>query len=343
MAIYRGAGGAGDAVGDAASEVLLALAAKDAAIAAQAAAETARDAAQLAETNAETAETNAETAETNAETAETNAETAATNAASSASAASTSATNASNSASAASTSATNASNSASAASTSATNASNSATAASTSASNASTSASNASTAQAAAEAARDSALSAYDNFDDRYLGAKSTDPTLDNDGNALLTGALYYNTTSNVMKVYTGSAWVAAYVSATGVLLIANNLSDLANTGTARTNLGLAIGTDVQAYDADLATIAGLTPTNNYAIIGNGTSWTSSALPSGLPSQTSNTGKFLKTDGSAASWEFLPTVLPILNRSGASVSVSVGNGVLPILNRSGSTVNVAVN
>ncbi len=62
MAIYRGPGGSGDATQDAASEVLLALAAKDAAIAAQVAAET-------AQTNAETAETNAETAETNAEAA----------------------------------------------------------------------------------------------------------------------------------------------------------------------------------------------------------------------------------------------------------------------------------
>ena len=52
MAIYRGAGGSGDATQDAASEVLLALQAKEAAIAAQAAAET-------AETNAETAATNA--------------------------------------------------------------------------------------------------------------------------------------------------------------------------------------------------------------------------------------------------------------------------------------------
>jgi len=76
LAIYRGAGGAGDAVGDASSEVLLALQARDAALAAQAAAEAAQVAAELAETNAETAETNAETAETNAETAETNAETA---------------------------------------------------------------------------------------------------------------------------------------------------------------------------------------------------------------------------------------------------------------------------
>jgi hypothetical protein len=74
LAIYRGPGGPGDAVNDAASEVLLALQAKDAAVAAQVAAEAAQAAAELAETNAETAETNAETAETNAETAETNAE-----------------------------------------------------------------------------------------------------------------------------------------------------------------------------------------------------------------------------------------------------------------------------
>ena len=266
MAIYRGAGGAGDAVGDATSEVLLALQAKDAAIAAQVAAETARDAAQLAETNAETAETNAETAETNAETAETNAETAATNAASSASAASTSATNASNSASSASTSATNASNSASAASTSASNAS-------TSASNAATSATNAANAQTAAETARDQTLTAYDNFDDRYLGAKTSDPSVDNDGNALVGGALYFNSVAGSMKVYTGSAWVDAYSSGTTFLAKANNLSDLTNTATARTNLGLAIGTNVQAYDAQLADVAGLTPTDNGVIVGNGTNF----------------------------------------------------------------------
>jgi hypothetical protein len=113
---------------------------------------------------------------------------------------------ATSSASAASTSATNAASSASAASTSASNASSSA-------SSASTSASNASAAQTAAESARDATLLAYDNFDDRYLGAKASDPTLDNDGNALLAGSLYFNSVSQVMKLYTGSAWVAAYVS----------------------------------------------------------------------------------------------------------------------------------
>lgn len=69
-------------------------------------------------------------------------------------------------------------------------------------------------AQAAAEAALANTLAAYDSFDDRYLGPKAGDPALDNDGNALVTGAIYYNTSGGGMKVYTGpgTGWVAAYV-----------------------------------------------------------------------------------------------------------------------------------
>ena len=110
--------------------------------------------------------------------------------------------------------------------------------ASTNASNAATSASAAQTAQSAAEAARDATLAAYDSFDDRYLGAKSSNPTVDNDGNALVAGALYYNTTVPEMRLYTGSAWVAAYVSGAAYLLAANNLSDLASASAARANIG---------------------------------------------------------------------------------------------------------
>lgn len=112
-------------------------------------------------------------------------------------------------------------------------------AAASSASSASTSASNAASAQTAAEAARDQTLAAFDSFDDRYLGTKTSDPTVDNDGNALVAGALYFNSVSGTMKVYTGSIWVAAYVSGADFLAKANNLSDLPSASTARTNLGL--------------------------------------------------------------------------------------------------------
>ena len=57
-------------------------------------------------------------------------------------------------------------------------------------------------AQAASEAAQAAAELALDNFDDRYLGAKTSDPTVDNDGDPLIDGALYYNTVDNVTKIY---------------------------------------------------------------------------------------------------------------------------------------------
>ena len=118
-------------------------------------------------------------------------------------------TQANNAASSASTAATQATASASSASTSATQATNSANSATASAN----SATSASSAQTAAESARDATLAAYDNFDDRYLGAKSSSPTVDNDGNALIAGSLFFDTVNEAMKIYTGSAWVAAYVT----------------------------------------------------------------------------------------------------------------------------------
>ena len=60
---------------------------------------------------------------------------------------------------------------------------------------------------AAASSSASSAASSYDSFDDRYLGSKTSNPTLDNDGNALLTGALYWNSVAANMRVYGGAAW----------------------------------------------------------------------------------------------------------------------------------------
>jgi hypothetical protein len=61
----------------------------------------------------------------------------------------------------------------------------------------------------AAAASATAAEAAYDSFDDRYLGAKSTPPTVDNDGNALIEGALYWNSVSNAMLAWDGSAWAS--------------------------------------------------------------------------------------------------------------------------------------
>lgn len=63
-----------------------------------------------------------------------------------------------------------------------------------------------------ASTAAGNAVTAYDNFDDRYLGAKAADPSVDNDGDALITGALYFNTGANEMRVWSGAAWAAAYI-----------------------------------------------------------------------------------------------------------------------------------
>ena len=79
--------------------------------------------------------------------------------------------------------------------------------ASTNATNAATSATNAANSATAAQTAQTAAEAALDSFTDTYLGAFATDPTLDNDGNALTAGDLYFNTGINRLKVYSGSAW----------------------------------------------------------------------------------------------------------------------------------------
>ena len=276
MGIFRGIGGTGNSTDDGVVDAVTAQAviATNKATEAATSATSAYNSAQSASTSKDTATTQANAAQSSANTASTqatNASTSATSAATSATSATASATTATTKASEAATSATNAATSetnaatsattattkaseaatsattattkAGEASTSATNAASSATSASTSASTATTKASEASTSAA-------NAASSYDDFDDRYLGAKSSAPSADNDGDALITGALYFDTSSNAMKVYSGSAWLDAYASLSGALIATNNLSDLNNAGTARTNLGLgtAATTDASAY-----------------------------------------------------------------------------------------------
>ena len=179
-------------------------AASEAGVAADAAAAAASAAAaSTSESNASTSETNASNSASAAATSATNAATSATNASNSASAASTSETNAA-------TSESNASDSADAASTSASNAASSASSASTSETNAASSASSAASDASAAATSAAAAAASFDAFDDIYLGAKASAPTVDNDGDALTEGDQYFNTTNNTLFVWNGSAWQAA-------------------------------------------------------------------------------------------------------------------------------------
>tara|TARA_R110000772_G_scaffold82445_2_gene174870 strand:+ start:1899 stop:4802 length:2904 start_codon:yes stop_codon:yes gene_type:complete len=175
------------------------------------ASEASKVASVAAQAASETAQTASEAAQSASETAKTGSETAETNSAASASTSTTQAGISTTKAGEAAASATAAASSATASASSATASAGSAT----------------------------SAAAALDEFTDLYLGSKGSDPTLDNDGNALQTGALYYNNSDNLMKFYSGSAWIAAYATLSGALIGTNNLSDVSSVSATRTNLGL--------------------------------------------------------------------------------------------------------
>lgn len=177
-----------------------AVAARDAAILAQVAAE-------LAETNAESSAAAALLSEQNAALSEANSAASATAAATSETNAATSEANALASENAAKASETAAALSESNAATSETNAANSASAAATSEANAGASESAAANSAVVAAGYAADAEAAFDNFNDQYLGAKATDPTVDNDGNPLQVGATYWNTTTNDLRFWNGATW----------------------------------------------------------------------------------------------------------------------------------------
>jgi hypothetical protein len=321
-----------------ASILSAATSASNSASAAATSATSAAASATAAATSATSAAASATTASNSASTATTqaaNAVTSANSAASSATAAATSATSAAASVSAVATSAASALTSQTAAATSATSAAASATAAATSASSAATSASSAATSAS-------SAATTYDNFDDRYLGSKSSAPTVDNDGNTLLVGAIYWNDVLNAMYVWSGSVWVqiattsvytaptlgsttiasgTTYTTLTALTLnngtVTGTLTAGASSGTNGQYLqSTGTGTQWSSVAGYLAPTLGSTAIASGATVSNvdGLTINSTTIPTSktlvatdstvylVPSQAGQTGKYLTTDGSVASW-----------------------------------------
>jgi hypothetical protein len=236
-------------------------------------------------TEAATSATSAAASATAAATSATSASTSASSASTSASSALTSANSASASATAAATSATSAAASATTAANSVATISGFATTASNSASAAATSAASASTSASSALTSATSAATSYDEFDDRYLGSKTTDPTVDNDGGALLTGALYFNSAIDAMKVYNGSSWD----------LVAPDTSNFIDK-----SILTAKGSLISASGASTPAQLTVAATNGYVLSVN------SATATGLAWTELQAGSQVKIDGGApATYDYI--------------------------------------
>jgi hypothetical protein len=111
-------------------------------------------------------------------------------------------------------------------------------------------------AEAAALISANNAAASFDSFNERYLGAKSSDPTLDNDGNALIDGALYFDTVNNVLKVYDlgTTTWLRTTPTTSDQTNINTVSGSIANVNTVATNISNV--NTVAGIDSDVTIVA---------------------------------------------------------------------------------------
>ena len=192
--------------------------------------------------------------------------------------ATTSQTAAATSASAAATSASSASTSASTATTQAGLATTAKTAAETAKAAAEAAQTASETAKTASETAKTASEAALDDFTDIFLGSKASDPTVDNDGDALTDAALYFNTTNNVLMVYDlgNTTWNRTTPTSTdqghintvsGIQANVTTVAGISSSVSAVAADSADIGV-VAADGVDIGLVAGqISPTNNISSV----------------------------------------------------------------------------
>jgi hypothetical protein len=142
-----------------------------------------------------------------------------------------------------------------------------------------------------AAASASAAAASADAFDDVYLGSKSSDPTTDNDGDPLAAGMLYYNTVSNIMRIYSGSAWENVAVSTSGFATLAG-----VETLTNKTLTSPKINEDV-AVTSTATELNKLDALSRGSIIYGNASAATTVLTKGT------VGQVLTSDGTDISWD----------------------------------------
>jgi hypothetical protein len=325
MSIYRGAGGAGDATADSASEALLI---RELAVEVQADADAASASATTASTqasNASTSASNASTSASNASTSATNASNSATSASGSASTATTQASNASTSATAAAASASAASGSASTATTQASNASTSATTASTSATNAANSATTASTqasnASSSASAASTSATNAASSATSASGSASTATTQASNASTSATNAAASATSATNSASTATTQAGIATTQATNAATSATTASTQASNASTSATNAAAsATSASNSASTATTQASNASTSASNAATSATNAANSATLAASYTPSQTGNAGKYLKTDGTNTAWDAL------------DISTSDISGTLPLAN-----------
>jgi len=151
-------------------------------------------------------------------------------------------------------------------------------------------------AQTAAEVAQTSVETALGSFDVTYLGLKASDPAVDNNGDALQAGALYLNSTTDLMNAYNGVAWVSYETGALAAQAAAEAAET--NAGTAQTAAELAqTNAETAETAAELAqTNAETAQTNAETAESNAETAESNAVTAQTAAESARDAAFVNAD-----------------------------------------------